>query len=263
MAKGSKKRKAGQLEEGAKRGENAYRSEVLKLLESVEDYDWHSSESMVRCEVLGGPLVEKYAWAVPDNTALGIIKHFSPIIELGAGRGYWASLLRDMLVDIIAVDKYSSMKTHTKVLTGEPKILKKAEHAQRALLLCYPDDRESMSMECLEHFRGETIIHIGELAITGTKAGGLQRPWGKTTCSEFQVGLMEEFHCVLRHRLTNFPTSCDYLTVWKRTPFVGAIPEEDEDDDDQSGGDGGWAVIPKGEELDLGSQAAEEYASLL
>ena len=47
MAKGSKKRKAGQLEEGAKRGENAYRSEVLKLLESVEDYDWHSSESMV------------------------------------------------------------------------------------------------------------------------------------------------------------------------------------------------------------------------
>ena len=37
-----------------------------------------------------------------------------------------------MLVDVVAIDKYNDgKKTHTKVLVGEPSILKKAEHAKR------------------------------------------------------------------------------------------------------------------------------------
>ena len=60
----------------------------------------------VRLEVLGEPLCKKYAWAIPDERALHILARFSPLIELGAGRGYWARLLRDRGVDIIAFDKY-------------------------------------------------------------------------------------------------------------------------------------------------------------
>ena len=122
-------------------------------------------------------------------------------------------------------------------------------------------------MECLEHFQGEIILHVGELAITGTKAGGIQRPWGKTTCSEFQVALMTGFHCVLRHRLTSFPTSCDYLTVWKRTPFIDVdekeVEEDRNEDEDEDEDYEGWAAIPAEEELNLGSEASEAYASLL
>ena len=60
----------------------------------------------VRLEVLGEPLCKKYAWAIPDERALQILASFSPLIEIGAGRGYWARLLRDQGVDILAFDKY-------------------------------------------------------------------------------------------------------------------------------------------------------------
>ena len=117
-------------------------------------------------------------------------------------------------------------------------------------------------MECLEYFQGDTIIHVGELAITGTKAGGVQRPWGKTSCSEFQVALMADFHCVVRHRLPSFPTSCDYLTVWKRTPMmITGDSQGEEEEADEEGEDEGWAVIPAEEVLELGDGHVEDPAA--
>ncbi|TMW68391.1 hypothetical protein Poli38472_005859 [Pythium oligandrum] len=46
----------------------------------------------------------KYAWAIPDERALRIIKHFGPIVEMGAGTGYWGRLLQLRGVDIICYD---------------------------------------------------------------------------------------------------------------------------------------------------------------
>ena len=39
--------------------------------------------------------------------------------------------------------------------------------ANRTLFLCYPDDTEDMSTKCLRHFKGQFIIHVGELFSTG------------------------------------------------------------------------------------------------
>jgi len=47
---------------------------------------------------------EKYAWAIPNEKALMAISEFAPIIEMGAGAGYWARLLRDRGVEIEAYD---------------------------------------------------------------------------------------------------------------------------------------------------------------
>ncbi|KAJ0390026.1 hypothetical protein ATCC90586_011345 [Pythium insidiosum] len=46
----------------------------------------------------------KYAWAIPDERALRIIKHFGPIVEMGAGTGYWGRLLELRGVDIVCYD---------------------------------------------------------------------------------------------------------------------------------------------------------------
>lgn len=56
---------------------------------------------------LGQDLCEKYAWAIPDERALTILKSFSPLIEIGSGKGYWAKLLQNRGVDIIGFDKYT------------------------------------------------------------------------------------------------------------------------------------------------------------
>uniref|UniRef100_A0AAV1UJU6 Uncharacterized protein n=1 Tax=Peronospora matthiolae TaxID=2874970 RepID=A0AAV1UJU6_9STRA len=46
----------------------------------------------------------RYSWAIPDERALQIIKHYGPIVEMGAGSGYWARLLQDRGVDVVAYD---------------------------------------------------------------------------------------------------------------------------------------------------------------
>merc|ERR1719273_2195379 len=38
-------------------------------------------------------IAEKFAWAIPDERSLRILLHFSPLIEIGCGIGYWGHLL--------------------------------------------------------------------------------------------------------------------------------------------------------------------------
>lgn len=243
-----------------------------------EGGDEERSEKMVRINVVGGFLSKKYAWAVPDSRALKVIASFSPIVELGCGNGYWASLLRGMGGDVIAIDKYSKENEDEPfikdIIKGDAGYLKKKQSAGRTLMLCYPDDRESLSLECLKHYQGETLIHIGELAFTtGTLAGGEdQCPFGRTTCSEFQVELAAQFHCVLSAKLKmSLPHCRDYITVWKRSPFVsmgegGGDDEDDEEGDEEGEGNEGedlWRAVPAEEELPSLDVAAPAFKHLL
>lgn len=121
-----------------------------KKVASEERYN-----QLVRLRVIGESLVHKYSWAIPDIQALKIIKNFAPIIELGAGNGYWSSLLRQMSVDIIAYDREVDSSTcHTEVLKGSPKVLKDAKHKDRTLMLCYPDEDSTLSLEALKFYDG-------------------------------------------------------------------------------------------------------------
>ena len=57
-------------------------------------------------------IADDYAWAIPNNLALRIIQHYGPVIEIGAGKGYWARLLVDSFgVDILCFDAVVELKT--------------------------------------------------------------------------------------------------------------------------------------------------------
>ena len=214
---------------------------------------------MCRVDIIGDYLCRKFAWAVPDTRALRIIAYFSPIVELGCGNAYWCSLLRKTGCDVIAVDKYTKENDDTPfiedVIEGDATYLEKEACEGRTLLLCYPDDRESLSAECLKYFQGDTIIHIGELAfLTGTYAGGEdQCPFGRTTCSEFQVELAAQYHCVLSAKLTmSLPHCNDYISVWKKSEFVSICQDSNL-----------WRAIPKEESLPALDIAAAAFKHLL
>lgn len=236
---------------------NEYQYEVEKLKKTISVWDdlllpecdeETRGCAWVRLDVLGSSLCDKYAWAIPNERALIIISYFSPIIEIGCGKGYWVKLLLDRGVDIVAYDKYTDVKDSTNwlqnILKGSPKVLNKSEYKQRTLLLSYPDEAESMSIKCLEYFQGDHIIHIGEMITTGgTLSGQPQIPFGRTTSSEFQIALLENFHCLLVAEIPQYPFSKDTISVWKRTSFIQGR-ESDEDE-----GMNLWAAIPKEEKL--------------
>ena len=55
-------------------------------------------------------------------------------------------------------------KSHTTICIVRRQVLR--EHSDRALFLCYPDDfedsDESMALQCLNNYSGDTVIHVGE-----------------------------------------------------------------------------------------------------
>lgn len=243
---------------------NEFLREVKKLRKTIPDWDTFFQEGAdeergnhwVRLEILGQPLLDKYAWAIPDNTALNIAAHFAPLIEIGAGKGYWASLLRERNVQIRTYDRFifPERVRWTTVARGGPNVLSLPKNQGRNLFLSYPDEDQEMSTRCLKYFTGEYIVHVGELLTTGTIAGGMQAPFGRTTASQFQIDLCTQFHCVMVYRLPNFPFGNDHITVWKRKNWV---PGRSGKRDDV------WADIPPELRLPSIPLAAPAFAHLI
>jgi hypothetical protein len=137
---------------------------------------------------------------------------------------------------------------------GGPEVLALNKEAQnRALFLCYPDedvmegDRSSMGAACLEDYKGDTIIHVGELF--GDTPSMDQAPWGRSSGPEFQQRLAAEYHCVLKAKLTNWLHVHDTISVWKRTELCSIVFQGDEDDDEDSDEEVEYRHIPKNELL--------------
>src|SRR5712675_189481 len=49
-------------------------------------------------------LASLFSWAVPNAPALEVLAAHAPLVECGAGMGYWAALLRARGVDVLAYD---------------------------------------------------------------------------------------------------------------------------------------------------------------
>jgi hypothetical protein len=226
---------------------NAYLLKVRALQSTLHHWDdlftpGISEESrlqdLIRLNVVGNYLTDRYAWAIPNSRAINILSSFEPLIEMGCGLGYWSRLLHDQGIDIMPVDCIGPLRNSwTYVRKGGPSLLKSKSLQNRNLFLCYPDEDSQLGVECLKHFKGDYIIHVGEMITTGTVCAYPQSPWGKTSSADFQEDLMETFHCILSAKLPSFPVSNDFITVWKRTKYCRGQNHTDEEPDL-------WASIP-------------------
>lgn len=112
-------------------------------------------------------MCREYAFAIPTKEALKEISKYSPIVEIGAGSGYWASLLKKNGAEILAYDKYHKdnkynfTKKYTEVLQSDEKILKTLDPSYN-LLLCWPNYDNNFAYNSLKLFKGEFVIYIGE-----------------------------------------------------------------------------------------------------
>ena len=113
-------------------------------------------------------LTKQYAWAVPTERAVKLIVSLGPVVEIGAGNGYWASLIAGVGGDIIAFDEHPYDNrwcngSYHPIAVGGPE--KAGEHPGRALFLCWPPYDTTFAHECLWHYvkaGGQTLIYIGE-----------------------------------------------------------------------------------------------------
>jgi hypothetical protein len=178
-------------------------------------------------------LCQRFAWAIPTAKAIQWIVARAPrIVEMGAGRGYWARLLADAGADVVAYDQAGrgnrigpnpwhyqpdlpegtarnaglyGLKNNVfhPVQFGRAKAV--AAHPDRALFLCWPPYDTPFAKDCLRHYRGNDLFFVGEGSggCTGDDAffARLDREW--TEAGDFT--------------LPQWPGMRDYLTHYRRT----------------------------------------------
>ena len=112
-------------------------------------------------------MCRRYSWAVPDNKTLKTIAAYSPLIEIGAGGGYWASLLHAIGADIIAFDQkpYSNYYVdcrHFEVKRGGYSTVR--HYPERTLFVCWPirDAQNALKQGLNRHYQKDLMLYIGD-----------------------------------------------------------------------------------------------------
>jgi len=116
-------------------------------------------------------LCGEFSWAVPSKKALKVIARYSPIIEIGAGAGYWAYLLRKIGTDILAFDPappgsgkenrwIQAKRPWTEVLEGDHRQI--LLHPERNLMLCWPPMTDMAYQAAWLLGADRYLIYIGE-----------------------------------------------------------------------------------------------------
>jgi ankyrin repeat protein len=173
-----------------------------------------------------------FSFSVPSDEALAALVDLGPLVEMGAGSGYWAWVLRNRGVDILAYDIEPASdlcknqfihSSFTDVLRGTPdSVLGGGMHSGRALLVCWPWSK-AMSLsfdvwdeECLRLYEGTTVAYVGAWNI-GPHA---EEGWSGMTGSEpFQRYLLLNFELQHKIALPHFGGIELYpnnLTIWTR-----------------------------------------------
>ena len=186
---------------------NPYLSEVLSLAGGKIELligDWEFMEESARVIRSRRELIYKYAYAIPSNNALQKIAAYSPIVEIGAGNGYWASLLSKMGVDIVAYDNWRNpdRKQWFDVQLADENVVK--EHRDRTLLLCWPPHDNEMAANTLRQYEGRTVIYVGE------DQGGC------TATDSFFNFLYEHFTEEESVEIPTWPNNHDRMVIFKK-----------------------------------------------
>ena len=154
-------------------------------------------------------LTKKFAWAIPDQTAIELCCKYSPIIEIGAGTGYWASLISAQGGKITCFDKYvdhndyGHTKQYIEVAQGDHTILERFPHI-KTLFLCWPPYDTAMAYNCIKAFKGKYLIDIGE------------GPHGCTGNDAFHNELEVNWDLVENYCIPQWDGMHDELNIYKR-----------------------------------------------
>src|SRR4051812_41614544 len=135
-------------------------------------------------------LIWAYSWAVPSREVIEEIARHAPLIEMGAGTGYWAWLLSQAGADVLAYDANVAAPPHWfGVREGGPEAL--SAHSGRALYLCWPPLDEPFAEGCLERYEGQTLLYLGAE--------------GRTAGPGFYARLEREWELVRRLEVPSWP----------------------------------------------------------
>lgn len=109
-----------------------------------------------------------FAWAIPTDDALDLIGKTGDVVEIGAGGGYWAAMLRARDATVYAYDRAPHDNHH--VAHGWSPVERgfasaAARHPDATLLLCWPPYGSPLAHVAVERYYragGRRVAYVGE-----------------------------------------------------------------------------------------------------
>lgn len=162
-------------------------------------------------------LVELFSWAIPTDDALGTLSRYAPLVDAGAGMGYWTALLQARAVDAVAYDLFppggagrneyhrQARGPWAEVRQGSA-VAAARRHPERTLVLCWPPyEDDAASYDALRAYGGDVVIHVGE---RGGASGSVR----------FHRELELNWTLLEQVDLPHWPRLDDRVLVYRRNP---------------------------------------------
>jgi hypothetical protein len=169
-------------------------------------------------------LASLFSWAIPTDAALDLLSKYAPLVECGAGMGYWLALLRARGVEAVGYDlkrpgpknAYHRTRQPWTEIQRQSSVNAARRHRDRTLLLCWPPyDDDAASYQALRAYRGDVVIHIGE------------RDEGATGSVRFHRELALNWTLAEELELPHWPRLEDRVMVYRRNPRRRPLLERD------------------------------------
>lgn len=177
-------------------------------------------------------LIRTFGFAIPSAEALLLIAVHSPagVIEIGAGTGYWARLLADRGVDVVAFDIapppsednfwFAGEEPWFPVAAGDHHVVE--YFADRTLLLVWPTRNEDWAADAAQRYLeagGQRLVYVGE------------PPGGRTGDLRLHALLDLVGPCLAcAYGVTNAPCTCAVTVRWRRLAEL-PLPRWDDRED--------------------------------
>jgi hypothetical protein len=172
-----------------------------------------------------------YAFSLPTEPALGAIAEASPhgVVEIGAGTGFWARLLHDRGVDVVAFDVapppsadnpwFAGVMPWYSVRVGDESAVDR--HTRRTLLLVWPTRNEDWGAAAVARFAAAGGQH---LAFVGETVGG------RTGDDRLHALLGEVDRCwSCAYGIQTSACVCGIRPLWRRTRTVPLLDSGDDE----------------------------------
>lgn len=152
----------------------------IKKLKKIIDDNNHLNKTDLASLLLThrNDFVTEYSFTIPYYEALKTVASYSPIVEIGAGSGYWARCLTAAGADVIAYDRFppgeqSPAEWHRgnpwyddswfPIIEGDESSA--SHHPDRTLFMAWPMPMNPMAYNALESYKnagGRRVIYIGD-----------------------------------------------------------------------------------------------------
>lgn len=167
-------------------------------------------------------LTSKYSWTISDPESFDFVRAHCPnrVLDPLAGTGYWAYLLGQVGVEVVASDlqpPHPDADLNLWHPMAEQHVPVKEDNAVDAMIISEPGDtlllgwppRSDIAELTLATYRGNQMIYIGETSAS-------------CASTEFWAQLAAQWHPIGGHTPVQFEYMHDHVTVWSRNNPIRA-----------------------------------------